>query len=90
MIYLKLSEQQVLAIKRKRGELDYTIKDLAKATGVNRWTLIDVFKHDHRHVTSTTFKKLNDWLIAEYTNIPTTQGMNSRKEVKQDGQTNTV
>lgn len=63
---MKLSEQQVTAIKRKRGELDLSITNLANATGVSKWTLIDIFKHDHRNVNSITFKRLNDWLIKEY------------------------
>lgn len=63
-----LTEQQVTAIKRKRGELDLSITDLANTTGVSKWTLINIFKHDHRNVTSITFKKLNDWLIDEYNN----------------------
>lgn len=63
---MKLSNAQVKAIKRKRGELDLSIKDLEKITGVSRWTLISIFKHDHRNVTSMTFKRLNDWLINEY------------------------
>lgn len=66
----KLTKQQVIAIKRKRGELDMSITDLANATGVSKWTLIDIFKHDHRNVNSITFKKLNDWLIDKYTNPP--------------------
>ena len=61
---MKLTENQVLAIKRKRGELNMSIRGLERATGVSRWTLIDIFKHDHRNVNSKTFKKLNDWLIA--------------------------
>lgn len=63
---LKLSEQQVTAIKRKRGELDLSITSLASIIGVSKWTLIDIFKHDHRNVNSITFKRLNDWLINEY------------------------
>ena len=63
---MKLSEQQVTAIKRKRGELDLSIVNLANVTGVSKWTLIDIFKHDHRNVTSITFKRLNDLLINEY------------------------
>ena len=35
---MKLSENQVIAIKRKRGELDMSINGLEKATGVSRWT----------------------------------------------------
>ena len=63
---MELTESQVVAIKRKRGELDLTIKDLEQATKVSRWTLIDIFKHNHRNVNKVTFKKLNDWLINEY------------------------
>lgn len=63
---MKLTEKQVTAIKRKRGELDLSITALANATKVSKWTLIDIFKHDHRNITKATFKKLNDWLIAEY------------------------
>lgn len=63
---MKLSEQQVTAIKRKRGELDLSITSLASITGVSKWTLIDIFKHNHRNVNSITFKRLNDWLINEY------------------------
>lgn len=63
---MKLTDQQVTAIKRKRGELDLSIVGLANATGVSKWTLIDIFKHDHRNVNSITFKRLNDWLINEY------------------------
>ncbi len=65
---MKLSNQQVTAIKRKRGELDLSITNLANITGVSKWTLVDIFKHNHRNVTSITFKKLNDWLIDEYNN----------------------
>ena len=65
---MQLSNQQVTAIKRKRGELDLSITNLANITGVSKWTLIDIFKHNHRNVTSITFKKLNDWLIDEYNN----------------------
>ena len=63
---MKLTENQVIAIMRKRGELNMSIRGLERATGVSRWTLIDIFKHDHRNVNSKTFKKLNDWLIDQY------------------------
>lgn len=63
---MKLTEQQVIAIKRKRGELDLTLTQLADETGVNQWTLRDIFKHDHRNVTTATFTKLNNWLINQY------------------------
>lgn len=63
---MQLTENQVTAIKRKRGELDLSITSLANATNISKRTLIDIFKHDHRNVTKTTFRKLNDWLIDEY------------------------
>lgn len=63
---MKLTEKQVIAIKRKRGELDLSIAQLANTTGVSQWTLIDIFKHGHRNVTTATFTKLNNWLISEY------------------------
>ena len=63
---MKLTDQQVTAIKRKRGELDLSIVGLANATGVSKWTLIDIFKHDHRNVNSATFFYLNDWLVNQY------------------------
>lgn len=63
---MKLTENQVMAIKRKRGELDLSITALSTATNVSKWTLIDIFKHNHRNVNKVTFKKLNDWLINEY------------------------
>ena len=76
---MKLTENQVIAIKRKRGELDLSITDLANTTGVSKWTLIDIFKHDHRNVNSKTFKKLNDWLINQYEIA--THSVHSTKEV---------
>ena len=66
---MQLTESQVTAIKRKRGELDLSITALSNATKVSKWTLIDIFKHNHRNVTKITFKKLNDWLIDEYERI---------------------
>lgn len=63
---MQLTENQVTAIKRKRGELDMSITVLANTTKVSKRTLIDIFKHNHRNVTKNTFKKLNDWLIDEY------------------------
>lgn len=66
---MELTEQQVLALKRKRGELDYSTTDLEKITGVNRWTLNDIIKHGHRNVNKKIFKCINDWLIDEYTSI---------------------
>ena len=64
---MQLTEQQVIAIKKKRGELDYTVSQLADITHVNRRTLTQIFKHGHRNVNKETFEKLNNWIIETYT-----------------------
>lgn len=68
MIHLAeyLSDKQVIAIKRKRGELNLSIVALGRELGLSRWTLDNIFKHNHRKVTPATYKKISDWLIAEY------------------------
>lgn len=64
---MQLTEQQVLAIKRKRGELDLSMPQLAKATNVSQWTLRDIVRHGHRNVNKATYEKLNNWIIEQYT-----------------------
>ena len=61
-----LSENQVIAIKRKRGELNISVLALSRELGLSRWTLDNIFKRNHRKVTPATYKKLSDWLINEY------------------------
>lgn len=61
-----LSDNQVTAIKRKRGELNLSVLGLSRQLGLSRWTLDNIFKRNHRKVTPATYKKLSDWLIDEY------------------------
>ena len=61
-----LSDKQVTAIKRKRGELSLSTVALGRQLGLSRWTLDNIFKRNHRKVTPATYKKLSDWLIDEY------------------------
>lgn len=61
-----LTNQQVIAIKRKRGELNLSTVALGRELGLSRWTLDNIFKRNHRKVTAATYKKLSDWLISEY------------------------
>lgn len=61
-----LSDKQVTAIKRKRGELNLSTVALGRQLGLSRWTLDNILKRKHRKVTPTTYKKLSDWLIDEY------------------------
>ena len=66
---MELTEKQVIALKRKRGELDYSITDLSKELGISRRTLYEIFQIKHYNVRLSTFKKINDWLIDQYTTI---------------------
>lgn len=61
-----LTDNQVTAIKRKRGELNLSTVALGRELGLSRWTLDSIFKRNHRKVTPATYKKLSDWLINEY------------------------
>lgn len=68
-ISMKLSSQQLIALKRKRGEKNLTIYELANEIGVSRFTISRIINNDCQNVTSTTVKKVNDWLIDQYTTI---------------------
>lgn len=61
-----LTDKQVTAIKRKRGELSLSTVALGRQLGLSRWTLDNIFKRNHRKVTPATYRKLSDWLIDEY------------------------
>lgn len=61
-----LSDKQVTAIKRKRGELNLSTAALGRQLDLSRWKLDNIFKRNHREVTPATYKKLSDWLIDEY------------------------
>ena len=63
---MKLSNKQVTAIKRKRGELGLSITDLARQVGLSRRTIYNIFTEDARTVNPTTYRKLSYWLIDEY------------------------
>lgn len=63
---MQLSNKQIVAIKRKRGELGLTIAGLARQVGLSRRTIYNIFMDNSRPVTPATYKKLSDWLIDEY------------------------
>lgn len=62
---MKLTKQQVLALKRKRGEKNLNYSELAKQIGVSRWTISRIINNEP-NLTSTTVVKVKDWLIDEY------------------------
>ena len=63
---MNLSNKQVIAIKRKRGELGLSIAGLARQVGLSRRTVYNVFENSNRPVTPATYRKLIDWLVDEY------------------------
>lgn len=66
---MKLSEEQITAIKRKKGELNISVVELANRIGVSRYVLYRIFSGKHSNVYPSTFKKLNDWIIDQYTTL---------------------
>ena len=66
---MKLSSKQVLALKRKRGERNLTIDELANEVGTSRFTISRILHNSSQNLTSTTVKKVNDWMIDQYTTI---------------------
>lgn len=50
------------AIKRKRGELNISVNELARQTGVSRWTLDNHFKRRMNFIHPSTKEKLVTWL----------------------------
>ena len=66
---MKLSSKQVLALKRKRGERNLTIDELANEVGTSRYTISRILHNDSQNLTSTTVKKVNDWIIDQYVTV---------------------
>ena len=67
--YMQLSSKQVLTLKRKRGERNLTIDELANEVGTSRFTISRILHNSSQNLTSTTVKKINDWIIDQYTTI---------------------
>ena len=65
---MEVTRQQLIALKRKQGELGITKGTLAKEIGVSRRTLYNIWL-GQSNVHPTTFKKLNDWIIDQYTTL---------------------
>lgn len=66
---MHLSHQQLIALKRKKGERNLSIAELAKEIGVSRFTISRIINNSGQNLTSTTAQKVNDWIIDEYTTI---------------------
>lgn len=66
---MQLSSKQILALKRKRGERNLTIDELANEVGTSRYTISRVLHNSSQNLTSTTVKKINDWIIDQYVTV---------------------
>ena len=64
---MQLTEDQLKALIRKRGDLYYSVFEISNATGVCLWTLDKILK-GHTNVQEATAKKVNDWIIKQYMN----------------------
>lgn len=63
---MKLTDKEVTALKRKRGELNLTVKELAQSLNLSRWTVARIIKDDDRNFTPTTIRTVKDWLLDQY------------------------
>lgn len=61
---MRLTEQQRLLLRRKKGEKNLSIMALANSIGVSRWTIAKVINGNENLKTGTVNKIVN-WLIKE-------------------------
>lgn len=58
----KISNEFITDLKRKRGEKNISVLELANQTGVSRWTLAKILKGTTKNFQNDTILKLNNWL----------------------------
>lgn len=57
-----INNEVLKAIRRKKGELNLNVLELAKQTNISRWTLDTILKGNAESVFPTTKEKLITWL----------------------------
>lgn len=62
VIRVKVTNDLTKALGRKRGELNISVMELARQTGVSRWTLDKILSNRADNINPTTLNKLNGWL----------------------------
>lgn len=58
------TQNLVNALGRKRGELNLSVIELSRQTGVSRWTLDKILKGEAKRINPSTLAKLDNWLYA--------------------------
>lgn len=61
---MKLSDNQLLLLRRKKGELNLTTKALAETLGLNFFTVRKAIKGTNE-MKGQTINRINDWLIKQ-------------------------
>lgn len=61
---VRLSEEQLKALRRTKGEMNITIIALAQEIGVNRRTLSRALKNEN--IKPLSIQKINNWLLNRY------------------------
>lgn len=59
---MKVSNDMLTALKRKRGEENISVIEMSRQTGVSRWTLSRLLSNESTDIFPTTVEKLNAWL----------------------------
>ena len=59
---MKVSNDMLTALKRKRGEENISVIEMSRQTGVSRWTLSRLLSNESTDIFPTTAEKLNTWL----------------------------
>lgn len=60
---MQLTKKKLLALKRKRGELNLKISELSKSVGISRQTTSNILKGKTDRVTKATAEKIDNWLL---------------------------
>lgn len=58
----KASTALILAVRRKRGEENISVAELARQTDISAWTLRQLLNEQRDNVRPSTIDKLNKWL----------------------------
>ncbi len=61
---MKLNNEQLLGLRRLKGEMNITITALSSEIGLSRWTLANALKG--KSLSSKNVKIINDWLLKQY------------------------